>query len=244
MKWKFNWANIACGLIAILGIMQFVSPTFHAITVYPDGYNFTEHFLSDLGRTDIATPRSSLLNLNLFNRSLIVLGMSLIPFFFAVSSSLEKGQTRAAASGVSSAIGLIGIGCTPYDVFQTGHLMSLGLWLFSTLVLAGSFCVYAQRGEAYSKLLIAVTLSVFAAAGCYVTAGSQQGHVIFQKILVVLTVIWFFLVFLTISMATFKVLVSGRNNLQDITSKRLSRAIDGQTRRLSLLRLETPAAVP
>ena len=230
VKWQFNRTNIVCGSIAILGIVQFAASVIHSIGEYPGGYDVGTHFLSDLGRTRTLTGFNNEICASRFNRSLILLGILLIPFFVTMSSTFEHGRAVSTASGVCSAVGLIGIGSTPYNVYLLEHLMALGMWLVSTLLMVASFFVYSRLNRISSLLLAVITLCFFGVAWKYVSAGSHTGHVVFQKILVVVAICWFVLVFLIASISTIHSIASFRLT-QEHSARRYIRAIERSHRR-------------
>ena len=133
--------NLLFGLVACLGIGQFLAATCAATASYPSaaggavsGYELSSHFLSDLGctKTPDGLPNSN--SASLFNRSVIGLGIALIPFLCVLASHCGRAAWLAGACGCVSSAGLVGIGLTPYDIYFTAHHVALGLWLVPMLV--------------------------------------------------------------------------------------------------------------
>ena len=230
MTWKLNRINIVCGVIAMLGIVQFAGSVVHAIGIYPGGYDIANHFLSDLGRTRTLAGIDNADCARLFNWSLILLGTSLIPFFVAMSLSLNEGRAISCVSGVLSALGLIGIGSTPYDHYLLEHVFALGIWLVSTLQMVAAFFVYSRLNRVASLTLAVATLFVFGAAWKYVSAGSHSGYVVFQKILVVFAVLWFGIVFMIVSVSTIQS-ISSRHSTEEELARKYIRTIERGHRR-------------
>ena len=124
-------------------IAQFLYAVPQAMSVYPGGYSITHNFLSDLGCAFTSSQSDNSASASIFNRSIIVLGFSLIPFFIVLPTELGKSRWVIRYSGVLSAMGLIGIGSTPYDQYFVEHFVALGLWivpmLFVVVVLASIY---------------------------------------------------------------------------------------------------------
>ena len=194
MTWELHKTNFCCGIVALAGITQFVCAVVRAIHTM-DGYSITENFLSDLGRTHSSSA-------SLFNGSAVILGISLVPFFTAMPDVLERGQTVVRLSGVLSSLGLVGIGLTPYDKYFVAHHVALALWIGPMCMLVLSFFTIASSGGRTNVALAVGTLLVLLSVGAYAFAGSHGGHVILQKVLAILAVVWFCLVFISVTVTT------------------------------------------
>jgi hypothetical protein len=210
MTWTFNKVNLVCGLIALLGIAQFIYAVPQAMSVYPGGYSIAHNFLSDLGCTVTSSYLDNSASASIFNRSIIVLGFSLIPFFVVLPTVLGDAHWIIRCSGVLSAMGLIGIGSTPYDRYFVEHFVALGLWITPMLIVVVTFAFSIELGGIASLSLSVCTFLVVSAAGAYALAGSHSGHVIFQKALAILSMFWFFLVFVIVSVSTIQSIPSTR----------------------------------
>ncbi len=210
MTWGINRLNMLSGVLALLGLVQFFYCVVAAMHRFPGGYVLHEHFLSDLGVTQTADGQDNSASAALFNRSIIGLGVSLLPFFCLMPSVLSRNAALVRASGVLSALGLIGIGATPYDRFLVEHFSALAVWLASLLVMAVSFTLSADLDRFGSTLLAGCTTGLAAAAGAYVFAGERTGYVIFQKTLVVVAVPWLCFVFVIVSFTTIRSLTTTR----------------------------------
>ena len=211
MSWQFNKTNLVCGVVALCGIAQFVYALVHAVRAFPGGYQVTEHFLSDLGRTVTANGQDNAVSAALFNHSVIWLGLLLIPFFAAMPSVLENGRFLVRVSGVLSACGLIGIGLTPYDVHLAAHTIALGCWIAPMLVAVVAFFASAELSGKLRTALFLGTTAVVLSVCAFTLSESHRSHVVCQKILAVLAAIWLLLVFVSVSVST----------IQSFTSRRL-----------------------
>ena len=210
MAWRLNRINLVCGVVALVGIGQFLYAVVDAMNAFPGGYSIAENFLSDLGRTTTHNNQDNTASASIFNRSIIALGISLVPFFSVMPSVLDRRVWMIRSAGVLSATGLIGIGLTPYDLYFVEHHLALALWIIPLLVTVVAFAVSAELDRLASAILSLCTLLVVIAAGAYAFAGDLSGHVIFQKVLVVLATAWFCLVFLIVSMTTIRSITSTR----------------------------------
>ncbi len=212
MTWQCNRANsnLVFGLLALLGILQFALSVYHAINIYPDGYSITNNFLSDLGRTATLKGADNAVCASIFDRSVVALGISLIPFFSVMPTVLQKGRSVLCVLGVLSAIGLIGIGLTPYDRYFVAHHVALGLWIGPMLLMVVTFFICAKLDGTSSAMLSIATLLVVLAVCGYAFSGSHSGHVVFQKVLAILAGFWFCLVFITVPVVTIQAISSRR----------------------------------
>lgn len=116
-------------VLVFLGIAQFIAGIAQAIDAYPEPFSVFNRFLSELGRDSKATAVSR----RLFERSTVLLGLSMFPFFYGIARAHTEelpGQTMAFCScGIASAMGLMGIGTSPYNRFLTLHIFFVLLWL-------------------------------------------------------------------------------------------------------------------
>ena len=137
----FKTLLIAVLSISLLGIAQFIAATAVSMARFPDGYSFSENFLSDLGRASIASS-------SMFNGSLVVLGLSLLPLFGMVTVLDPRRSVSAQATtvlGVVSALGIVGLGLTPIDRQFISHHVALAAWLFPMLYMTVSFFYVVSR---------------------------------------------------------------------------------------------------
>ena len=231
MNWQLNRINIVFGLIALLGIFQFGLATCWAIANYPDGYSITNNFLSDLGRRTTLGGMDNSLCATLFSSSVVVLAIALIPFFSVMPSVFESGRSILRGSGILSAIGLLGIGLTPYDHYFFAHHAALGLWVGPMLVTVVTFFFYARSNGAASLGLSIGTLLVVLAACGYAFAGDHTAYVVFQKVLAVLAVVWLCVVFVTVSVSTVRAATSRHLIAEKQARQYLKRIQKGYRRR-------------
>jgi hypothetical membrane protein len=97
------------------------------------GYSFWTNFLSDLGRARGYSGKSNTISSILFTLVYSLFGILLIPFLIAVTHFFEKNQNERRLSklgtgfGIVSAITLIGIAFTPWDIYTVAHGIFTGL---------------------------------------------------------------------------------------------------------------------
>jgi len=178
----WRWGNA----VSCAGVVLFLCLCTPAALLYPGGtladrntagYSFSENFLSDLGRTVSWSGDANTGAAILFNTAVVVLGLSIVPFFlFLPLHAPDRSQVLwvAAAFGVVSALALVAIGLTPYDVCFGPHHTALFLWVIflsvavilhfwalftsdecsslfavASLALVCVFCLYAIQGAAF-----------------------------------------------------------------------------------------------
>ncbi len=172
---------------AILGAVQFLvvvmvcASQVDAHFVSDEGY-----FLSDLGR------RSSPLGW-LFNSSLAALGVMLIPLFvmFIVIDARQSLILRiAAAFGILSCFGLVGLGLFPVDRAFFLHLLSMVVWVFPMLYAVMAFYVTVVRSVYVGKWFVGINLLLAVLMLIAFFRYSATDLKIIQRMLVVSGMVW------------------------------------------------------
>ena len=201
--------------VSIIGVAQFVVCCWLAMAKYPggtlrepnaEGYAFYENFLSDLGRARAWGGEDNAASAALFNGSVQVLAVSLVPFFLLLPLHAPDRPWMmglAATFGLLSLVALAGIGRTPYDELGSDHILALFCWiglLFAAAVLHGAALLLSR--EAPSALgLVSLTLAGIVAAylfwGLAATpflggaTAPQSAPVKWQKSLVAACLAWY-----------------------------------------------------
>ena len=204
--------------VSLVGVVQFLVLSFAAMQFYPggspfnsssDGYHYLENPYSDLGREVAWNGERNIVSRWIFNTAMIVLGVSMLPFFgFLPMHAPDRPILLTAASlfGMASSVSLIGIGMTPYDVhFQSHHLCLVG-WV-SMLGVAGGihFIALLLSKEcsdffAFVSLGLVVIIVVYSSWGVdqameYLRGGitAETSGVVFrmQKLLVLYCIFWY-----------------------------------------------------
>jgi len=192
--------------VTVVGQLQFVVVSLLAIPLYEggtffdpatEGYRFWENFLSDLGMTKTHSGVDNARAALLFNVSLVVQGLSQIPLYLSWNRSAgsARGLVRASVVlGVLSALGVVGVGFTPFDTLPDEHVAAVALWLFAFVPALALRCVLAVRSGRGASLgtlltaLLAVTCAVQIVQGL---SGQSPAMVATQKFLVYFMIGWF-----------------------------------------------------
>lgn len=109
------------------GVVQFIVMTLLAAILYPGGYDFIAYYLSDLGTTMTRYGEANTLSSWLFTFTLIVIAVTLIPFWISVSSVFRESKLETVVSRFGSTLGvlsspfMIGVALTPMDTHLTQH---------------------------------------------------------------------------------------------------------------------------
>ena len=123
-----------------------------AILVYPGStyrdhlslrYSFTQNFLSDLGRTMTFSGDINFLSSQIFNMSLIGVGVVFIFFYLHVRKIFNSYNQKALAFigsffGILGGLSLVGVGLTPADLYLDLHIICAN-WLFRFMFIASLF---------------------------------------------------------------------------------------------------------
>ena len=171
--------SVLAVVIVFAGLLQFVICLLIAVSDFPGEYSFGHHFLSDLGRSKHPSAP-------FFNNSVIVLGLCLIVFF---SNAFRAADSRTfTVSGILSALGLIGIGLTPLDLYFLGHHLFLVLWLGPMLVMV----VFSMTlfGKRYASLGAVIGSALIYLIVRYIASAGSHDAPFYQKIVVVMAFVW------------------------------------------------------
>jgi hypothetical protein len=149
-------------VLSCVGVVQFLALTALAMCC---------NFLSDLGRLTSWSGTANWAAMLLFNGSLALLAISLLPFFWflRLHAPDRAGLLRIAAGlGFVSTLALIGIGLTPYDLVNRQHNTVLAVWLTTSLVAVSLHAVALANSRetpqwyALFSMLVAVLLAAYA----------------------------------------------------------------------------------
>ena len=93
--------------------------------------------------------------------------------------------------GLVSAIGLVGIGLTPYDRYLANHLAALFFWLGPLFLLMLVFLFLASTKGLWVWVLRGLAIAVIYAVIRYAFASNLAESVVMQKVTAVLGIVWF-----------------------------------------------------
>lgn len=197
-----DFRNLSLALVALLGIIQFLGTLYHVASNYPEPYIWHRHFISDLGRTKTSNGSDNTPNSKLFAISSLAMGASMLPFLLVIPFALERGRWFLRILAITTILGLIGIGQTPYDKHFILHHVALMLWIVPMVILAIALPVLvANEGDSPLPLFI-LSGVLLVSTLIYASIGSHSGYVIVQKIVVVISLAWFAILASTVVMVT------------------------------------------
>jgi hypothetical membrane protein len=224
---EFDRRVIFTALLALLGICTFCVLCATAIRDYqrPDGepYALTLQFLSDLGMSDSNVA-------HYFNRGLIVLGITLIPFFLAVPGIDRPDAVWLRFIGLSGGVasmGLIGLGLFPADFDM--HNVMLALWAIPTPFAIICFLAAMSRSQPRGIYVPCLSLALLFAS-IIIMLLMQHSIILLQKVAVIALLLWFpamvvFAIQLSISVVTLP------DSIDDDTEAYIARIRTGTIRR-------------
>ncbi len=225
-----GWLAFAV-VVAVLSTVQFVVCTSLAMAAYPGGdfrnpspdspsirYDWNHNWLSDLGRSKTWSGKLNSVSALYFNTSIIVLGAGLLVFFAIFHRSVEEDKATSIlmqACGAIASMGLIALGLTPVDLAYHSHLVALAAWVVPMPVMAFVFAFQCFRSAGYvgsiaGLIAFAMAVVLFVSIVFYAGAGSPSGYVVMQKIVVAISLVWFLLLALRVSLATIEIVTLSR----------------------------------
>jgi hypothetical protein len=149
----------------------------------------------------------------------------LIPLFFVVPAIFNSHQVLLRSSGLSTSLGLIALGLTPFDVAYVAHHAALVLWMGGLLIQSLAMAANVGCDGAGGKLLIAATTVLVAAIGGFVFAHDHDGHVFYQKVVVLLAALWTIGLVIAVSVTAHSVTKSWRQ-MVDMQARRYLRQLE------------------
>jgi hypothetical membrane protein len=224
---KIDKLLVAGVLIAIVAITQFVVIVPRAMAAYPGGmisdrnskgYSWSNNWLSDLGRTQALNGDVNAKSAQLFNTSIIALGLFLAVFFVASLRAFDEltwSGILMTAFGVSSGLGLIVIGLTPFDIYEHAHIIGLLLWIISMVIVVLLFAIQSvSTGGPLGWLIVASGICVIAGVFAYAISSSTSHVMFMQKIVVGIAMIWLAAVTLRVAMAAVYVIEQTKSRMR------------------------------
>ena len=180
--WIFGSIGIAC-----LGVIQFCVCIWIAIANYPEPFSLATHLFTDLGResNDYGA---------VFNGSLIILGLTLIPLFVLmpfIDIRSSHSKHVVATTGVLSSLGIVAIGLTPNDNLFVEHYIALFAWVMPTTIMILAFFYLVSNNPNMSIWFIATSLITVVLMLGFLLASREVNRNLMQKFLLVYVLIWF-----------------------------------------------------
>lgn len=199
--WQINYLNLLSAVVAVAGVFQFTCAVYWAMENYPEPYHWETNFISDLGRIKTVGGLDNSTISNMFRSSTAILGLSLAPFMLVMPDIFSKGRHLLRVLGLLSALGLFGIGQTPYDVHFELHHIALALWIVPMTLMVVVLPVLLKLDGAAPDALIALSVALIFATVLYGCAGFHAGYVLMQKLVVLMSLVWLLVVTITVSIA-------------------------------------------
>lgn len=171
--------------LALVGAWQACLALLVAACCYPGGslahprapgYRFFDNALSDLGLTRAWSMGPNAVSALVFNSAMVLLGLTVLPFFLRLADTVPHAPRRGRAAawlGAVSALGLIGVGLTPFDRLADGHNLALALWLLSlaTLLLLQTSAIWRRADypshAAWPALVLLGVMALHLVEGAY-----------------------------------------------------------------------------
>jgi hypothetical membrane protein len=211
--------HLIVSVIAFLGIVQFLGGVTMAIHRYPVfigtiGYSVSDNFLSDLGCSRTPWGQDNSASAAFFNRSAMILGATLLPFFSILPTTIGRLRKVVWISGTLSALGLIGIGLTPYDLHFTAHNVALGLWIGPMFVLLVGHLIASGLDEQTSFARTACTIALLCAILAYALGGTRTEVVVMQKLTVAVAIVWFSMIGVSVAGTVVQIVSTRRQMIE------------------------------
>jgi hypothetical membrane protein len=234
---RISRTHLIVSVVAFLGIVQFLGAVTMAIHRYPidptgRGYSVFDNFLSDLGCSRTPWGRDNSASAAVFNGSAMVLGATLLPFFSILPTTIGTLRKLVWISGTLSALGLIGIGLTPYDRHFAAHSAALGLWIGPMFVLLVAHLIASALDQETSFARTAWTLALLCAIPAYALAGTHSAYVVMQKLTAGVAIVWFSMIGVSVGGTTVR-FVSARRQLIERQAEKYMETLQHGHRRQS-----------
>jgi len=147
--------------------VQFFLLTFVAALLYPGGFDYLGYFFSDLGAVVAKNGEPNLASSALFSITIVVVAITLIPFWLILRSLFTKSKLERILSILGSVLGLIsfpfliGVAIFPIDTQLENHIL-MTLIFFSLFVLATLiYSIVAFLNRDYPNYLGIIGLVLF-----------------------------------------------------------------------------------
>ena len=146
--------RLAC-IITIFGVLQFLLLTFIATFMYPGGYDYFGYYFSDLGAVVARNGELNTISKTLFSVTLIIIALTLIPFWLLIRSLFTKSRREKILSKIGSTLGLIsspfiiGVALFPMDTYLELHLLVSLLFVLLFVLAALLYSIAIKFNQNY-----------------------------------------------------------------------------------------------
>ena len=151
-----------------------------AMFLYPGGtyqnpelnrYMFTQNYFSDLGRTNTINGIHNFLSSFIFNNTLMIMGLSIVYFYFHLPKLFKKNTIAynlsriASLIAITSGISFMGVGFTPSDLYLDEHMFFVR-WAFRSFLIVAIIYIIAifnapDWPNKYALIYIGFALTLF-----------------------------------------------------------------------------------
>ncbi|MFW9949297.1 MAG: hypothetical protein ACFFKA_04125 [Candidatus Thorarchaeota archaeon] len=166
-------------LLMVIGPIQYITLTAIAMIFYAGGtltdpsspgYFFWGNFFSDLGRLIALSGNSNIISYTIFTISALILSFTFVPFSFAIPGFFKNDKKQFLLSKIGSILGMISISFfiggifTPWDVFDTTHLLFSNLFNLTgvLVILFYTIAIIFNRNYPNTYAYIYIALFMFA----------------------------------------------------------------------------------
>ncbi|TFF99680.1 MAG: hypothetical protein EU540_06320 [Promethearchaeota archaeon] len=192
-----SWKRLSC-IIALLGGMQFIIITIiAAIFFYPDGYSFTEDYISYLGTTvNVRTGSNNIISSILFAVTCLVVGLSLIFFWIVMTTIFDDDIITQIFSYLGSFLGYIssllimGVGIFPGNTHLSEHAFSATYFFLSFAGAIFFYSIAILLKKDYSNIYAIVGFVFSIIVGLIILRIFFQYNPIMQKVIVYGYILW------------------------------------------------------
>ncbi|MFX1600809.1 MAG: hypothetical protein ACFFB6_09450 [Promethearchaeota archaeon] len=161
-----NWSQKVY-ILAMINCIQFLILTNLAMFFYPGGtfsdpntvgYSFFRNLFSDLGRYIAHSGESNLISFLIYNISLFLMGLLLIPYFIAFPHFfIEKGKGKGysiagSLLGIGVSVSMVGASLTPADLLYVIHVSFGAIKFISLLPLVIFYTLAILQNKSFNKL--------------------------------------------------------------------------------------------
>lgn len=165
------WASIL--FIILTGLAMLCYPGGTVNNHNSVGYSFLQNFFSDLGRYKTFLQKPKLLSLTFFFLSILIVSTVSIRFNLTLTDDLDGEGKHPIVSllarffGISYAIAMLGIACTPYDLLLDEHIFVVRVCFSLLIPLSICYTIliyrYKRMPNRYAILFIitAIMLSIY-----------------------------------------------------------------------------------
>lgn len=229
---ELDWPLAGGAVLGLVCILQFLLLATYAISQYPGGtrhnrstkgYSWSGNWLSDLGRTSAWNGRENQASSTAFNRSIVALGAGVCLFLLVSLRGYEQIRFFNVAThvcGAVAALGLVGIGLTPFDLYHHEHLVALFVWLIPMTLFTILFTAHCLIGERIFGWLIALaSAGLIGSVLLYGLSSTTSNAAAAQKVVALISLAWLVLLVARVAVTAVNIVVQASARLRRIDAQ-------------------------